>query len=75
MFERIKLNFAFAMLYNLCGVPVAAGVLFPFLHMRLPPAVAGFMMAMSSISVVLSSLALRLYSKPKVRREGGRKGA
>jgi len=43
------------------------GVLYPFLHIRLPPALAGLSMALSSISVVLSSLALRLYKKPEVR--------
>ena len=66
VFGRIRLNFVFAMLYNLCGVPVAAGVLYPFLHIRLPPALAGLSMALSSISVVLSSLALRFYRKPEV---------
>ncbi|CAN0264494.1 unnamed protein product, partial [Laminaria digitata] len=66
VFGRIRLNFVFAMLYNVCGVPVAAGVLYPFLHVRLPPALAGLSMALSSISVVLSSLALRLYRKPEV---------
>lgn len=59
------------MLYNLCGVPIAAGVLYPLLHVRLPPALAGLTMALSSISVVMSSLALRLYSKPKVCMWGG----
>lgn len=66
VFGRIRLNFVFAMLYNLCGVPIAAGVLYPFLHIRLPPALAGLSMALSSISVVLSSLALRFYKKPEV---------
>lgn len=66
VFGRIRLNFVFAMVYNLCGVPVAAGILYPLLHVRLPPALAGLFMALSSISVVLSSLALRLYRKPKV---------
>ncbi|CAM9465188.1 unnamed protein product [Ectocarpus sp. 12 AP-2014] len=58
------------MLYNLCGVPIAAGVLYPFLHIRLPPALAGLSMALSSISVVLSSLALRFYKKPEIDDEG-----
>ena len=66
MFGRIRLNFLFAMVYNLCGVPIAAGVFYPILHIRVPPALAGLTMALSSMSVVLSSLALRLYRKPKV---------
>ncbi|CAN0357323.1 unnamed protein product, partial [Ectocarpus sp. 6 AP-2014] len=70
VFGRIRLNFVFAMLYNLCGVPIAAGVLYPFLHIRLPPALAGLSMALSSISVVLSSLALRFYKKPEIDDEG-----
>lgn len=70
VFGRIRINFVFAMIYNIVGVPVAAGALYPLLHLRLPPAVAGFAMALSSISVVLSSLSLRLYSKPVVRYEG-----
>lgn len=70
VFRRIRMNFLFAMVYNLVGVPVAAGALYPLLHLRLPPAFAGLAMALSSISVVLSSLSLRLYVKPEVRRCG-----
>lgn len=66
VFQRIQMNFVFAMVYNLVGVPVAAGALYPLLRVRLPPALAGLAMAFSSISVVLSSLSLRLYSKPEV---------
>lgn len=60
VFLRIKLNFAWAAVYNLALVPVAAGVLFPVGHWRLNPVWASAAMAGSSVSVVLSSLALRL---------------
>ena len=67
VFWRVKMNFAWALLYNLCLNPVAAGVFFPIGrgahgmdHFRLSPVWASAAMAASSVSVVLSSLALRL---------------
>ncbi|QSZ36286.1 hypothetical protein DSL72_007412 [Monilinia vaccinii-corymbosi] len=63
VFTRIKFNFAWALIYNLTALPVAAGVFYPIVsrgnHVRLDPVWASLAMAMSSISVVLSSLALR----------------
>lgn len=63
VFRRIKFNFGWALVYNVCAVPVAAGVLYPITnngeHVRLDPVWASLAMALSSISVVLSSLALR----------------
>jgi Cu+-exporting ATPase len=63
VFNRIKFNFGWALVYNLIGVPVAAGVLYPIVsngsHVRLDPVWASLAMALSSISVVCSSLALR----------------
>jgi P-type Cu+ transporter len=64
-FRRIKLNYAFALGYNLLAVPVAAGALYPWLGLRLPPWVAGACMALSSVSVVASSLLLRRYKRPR----------
>ncbi|CAJ2670484.1 unnamed protein product [Trifolium pratense] len=55
-FSRIRLNYVFAMAYNIIAVPVAAGVIFPSLGIKLPPWVAGACMALSSVSVVCSSL-------------------
>ena len=59
VFRRVKMNFAWALVYNVCLVPVAAGVTFPAGQWRLGPVWASAAMAASSISVVLSSLALR----------------
>jgi P-type Cu+ transporter len=61
---RIRLNYFWALGYNILGLPVAAGVLFPFSGVRLPPWLAGACMAASSVSVVCSSLLLQMYKKP-----------
>ena len=66
IFSRIKWNFMWSLIYNCLGIPLAAGVCFPFIHTRLPPTVAALAMALSSVSVVFSSLALRLYRPPAV---------
>lgn len=70
VFDRIRLNFMWAMTYNLCALPFAAGVLYPFTDWTLPPAFAGLMMAFSSVSVVVSSLLLRTYRKPMIGDDG-----
>ncbi|KAF8113171.1 hypothetical protein N665_0055s0035, partial [Sinapis alba] len=64
-FSRIRLNYVWALGYNLIGIPIAAGVLFPWTHLRLPPWFAGAAMAASSVSVVCSSLLLKNYKRPK----------
>ncbi|KAI9122450.1 hypothetical protein K1719_006290 [Acacia pycnantha] len=65
-FSRIRLNYFFAMAYNVVAIPVAAGALYPSLGIKLPPWVAGTCMALSSVSVVCSSLLLRRYRRPKL---------
>ena len=65
-FSRIRLNYVFAMAYNLTALPIAAGVFFPLVKLKLPPWAAGACMAMSSVSVVCSSLLLRRYRKPRL---------
>lgn len=64
-FARIRLNYFWALAYNLLGVPIAAGALFPLAGVRLPPWLAGASMAASSVSVVCSSLILRHYKRPR----------
>lgn len=62
--SRIRLNYIWALGYNILGMPIAAGVLYPFTGIRLPPWLAGACMAASSLSVVSSSLLLQFYKKP-----------
>ncbi|MGH8702842.1 MAG: HAD-IC family P-type ATPase, partial [Burkholderiales bacterium] len=57
--RNIKQNLFFAFVYNALGVPVAAGVLYPFLGLLLSPMLAGAAMSMSSVSVVTNALRLR----------------
>jgi Cu+-exporting ATPase len=68
IFQRIQLNLLFSLVYNCLGIPIASGVFYPFYQQRLPPTIAGAAMALSSVSVVLSSLSLRLYRSPSVYR-------
>ena len=60
-FRRIKINFVWAFLYNILLIPVAMGVLYPANGFKLDPMYAGAAMALSSISVVLSSLMLKFF--------------
>ena len=70
VFRRIKFNFFWAIVYNMVGVPIAAGVLYP-VGVRLDASWAALLMALSSVSVVLSSLHLKLYKPPKALRNVG----
>jgi Cu+-exporting ATPase len=57
--RTIRQNLFFAFIYNIIGIPIAAGVLYPLWHVLLSPMIASAAMAMSSVSVVTNSLRLK----------------
>ena len=57
--HNIRQNLSFAFIYNLAGVPIAAGVLYPFFGILLSPIIAAAAMSFSSVSVISNSLRLR----------------
>ena len=59
--RNVRQNLFWAFFYNTIGIPIAAGVLYPFLHVLLNPALAAGAMAFSSVSVVANALRLRRY--------------
>ncbi len=60
--RNIRQNLFFAFIYNALGVPIAAGVLYPFTGILLSPMIAGAAMSVSSLSVILNALRLRKVS-------------
>ena len=64
--RNIRQNLVGAFIYNTLGIPIAAGVLYPFLGVLLSPVIAGAAMAFSSVTVVSNANRLRLF-----RPEGG----
>jgi len=57
--RNIKQNLAFAFLYNVTGIPIAAGVFYPFFGWLLSPMIASAAMSFSSVSVIANALRLR----------------
>jgi len=57
--SNIKQNLAFAFVYNVLGIPIAAGVFFPIFHWLLSPMIASAAMSFSSVSVISNALRLR----------------
>ncbi len=68
IFTRIKINFLCALLYNCLCIPIATGLFYPLVQINLPPVLAAATMALSSISVVISSLSLRCYKAPQIKK-------
>ncbi|MDD3627489.1 MAG: HAD-IC family P-type ATPase, partial [bacterium] len=64
--NKVKQNLFWAMVYNTIGIPIAAGVFYPFFHLLLRPEIAGLAMALSSVSVVTNSILLSNFSKNKI---------
>ncbi len=59
MMSNIRQNLFFAFIYNALGIPIAAGVLYPFFGLLLSPIIAGAAMSLSSVSVIANALRLR----------------
>mgnify|MGYP003630526144 FL=1 len=57
--KNIKQNLFFALIYNTIGIPIAAGVLYPFFGLLLSPMIAALAMSFSSVSVIANALRLR----------------
>jgi P-type E1-E2 ATPase len=57
--KNIRQNLFFAFIYNIVGIPIAAGVLYPFLGVVLSPMIASAAMTFSSVSVIANALRLR----------------
>ena len=61
-----QLNLLLSLIYNVVSIPLAAGVFYPLVRTRVPPTLAALAMALSSVGVVCSSLALRFYQPPAI---------
>lgn len=59
MMRNIRQNLFFAFIYNALGIPIAAGILYPFFGLLLNPMIAALAMSLSSVSVILNALRLR----------------
>ncbi len=66
--RKVKQNLFWAFVYNTLGIPIAAGLLYPFVSLIISPELAAAFMAISSVSVTLNTLLLKRF-KPSIRRQ------
>jgi len=66
--RKVKQNLFWAFVYNTLGIPVGAGLFYPFIALIISPELAGLLMAISSVTVTLNTLLLKRF-KPSIRRE------
>jgi Cu+-exporting ATPase len=66
--RKVKQNLFWAFIYNTLGIPLGAGLFYPFMALIISPELAGLMMALSSVTVTLNTLLLRGF-KPSIRHE------
>jgi Cu+-exporting ATPase len=67
--RNIRQNLVFAFGYNSIGIPIAAGLLYPFFEITLSPMIAAAAMALSSLSVTTNANRLRTYKRPALEEE------
>ncbi|MGD1060306.1 MAG: heavy metal translocating P-type ATPase [Methanomassiliicoccales archaeon] len=71
--QKIRQNLFWAFGYNTAGIPIAAGILFPFFNVLLPPIIAAGAMAFSSVTVVSNAALLKRYTPEIKRRQEAKK--
>lgn len=67
--RKVKQNLFWAFIYNTLGIPLAAGLFYPFIALIISPELAGLLMAISSLTVTLNTLLLKGF-QPTIRKEG-----
>ena len=68
--RKVKQNLFWAFIYNILGIPLGAGLLYPFMALVISPELAGLLMAISSLTVTLNTLLLKSF-RPSLRRGAG----
>jgi Cu+-exporting ATPase len=67
--RKVRQNLFWAFVYNSLGIPLAAGLFYPFMALIISPELAGLLMAVSSVTVTLNTLLLKRF-RPRARRAG-----
>jgi Cu+-exporting ATPase len=72
--NKVKQNLFWAFIYYTLGIPIAAGLLYPFISVVISPEIAGLMMAVSSVTVTLNTLLLKGFKPSIYKQESQRAG-